>query len=227
MTDLIIRQFETLQPYTKVWELMRSFTLGRSKETTDEIWMLEHSPVFTQGLAGKAEHLLNPHKIPVIQTDRGGQITYHGPGQLMAYLLLDIKRRKLSTRSFVRTIEALIVDYLNSFSIKANGNPAAPGIYVNNTKICSIGLRIRRGCYSYHGFALNVNMDLSPFSFINPCGFKGLAMTQMKNYVPNITLVDLKKNIIPYFLNYFGYNQPKIIDAEKVENTPHEQQNSL
>ena len=222
MIDLIIRQFEALQPYSATWESMQSFTSARSGTTCDEVWLLEHFPVFTQGLAGKPEHVLNPHGIPVIRTDRGGQVTYHGPGQLMVYLLLDLHRLKLSTRDFVRTIETCLVDYLHSLAIPASGNPNAPGIYVTDAKIGSIGLRVRRG-YSYHGLAFNVDTDLTPFSYINPCGFKGLVMTQVKTHVPDITLAIVKTDIIPYIVKYFGYNQPKILVEPQKEKTPHEQ----
>ncbi|CAN7948470.1 unnamed protein product, partial [Ixodes hexagonus] len=141
--------------------------------------LLEHLPVFTQGLAGKPEHVLNPHEIPLIQTDRGGQITYHGPGQLMAYLLCDLNRLGLSTHAFVRTIESTIVEFLQQWGISAKGKEEAPGVYVEEAKICSIGLRVRKGL-SYHGLAFNIAMDLTPFSYINPCGFKGLEMTQVR-----------------------------------------------
>ena len=211
MTDIIIRSIEQLQPYPAAWEAMSAFTHQRTTNTIDEIWLLEHSPVFTQGLAGKPEHILNPHNIPVIQTDRGGQITYHGPGQLMVYLLLDLKRLGMGPRLFVRTIEQIIVDYLKSFAISACGKPDAPGVYIDGAKICSIGLRVRRGA-AYHGLAFNIDMDLTPFSFINPCGFKNLVITQLKAYQQGITIAMVKSDIIPYLLTHFGYNQPRIME---------------
>jgi len=168
------------QDYEKVWQSMREFTDARNKDTTDEIWFVEHPPVFTQGQAGKAEHILNPGDIPIVQTDRGGQVTYHGPGQLVAYTMIDLKRRGLTVRELVTMIEQVIIDTLAQFDICATSRRDAPGVYVKNEKICSLGLRIRHG-YSYHGLALNVDMDLEPFSRINPCGFSKLAMTQIKN----------------------------------------------
>src|SRR3990167_7390515 len=145
---------------------MQEFTDSRDENTPDEIWLLEHPPVFTQGLAGKPEHILNPHAIPVVQTDRGGQVTYHGPGQLVVYTLIDLKRKHLHTREFVRTLEKCVIDVLSELSIAAVSKCDAPGVYVNNEKICSIGLRVRKGC-SYHGIAFNIDMDLTPFSYIN------------------------------------------------------------
>lgn len=222
MTDLTIRSFDALQPYEATWHAMRAFTERRDAHTTDEIWLLEHPPVFTQGLAGKAEHILNPHDIPIVQTDRGGQVTYHGPGQLMVYLLLDLNRLKINTRPFVRKIEHSVIDYLADLGVTAAGQVDAPGIYIGPLKIGSIGLRVRRG-YSYHGLALNVDMDLTPFSYINPCGFQGLKMVTLKDKAPHVTLAEVKTEIIPSFLRNFGYNQPHLTtDREPLESTLHE-----
>ncbi len=204
--DIIIRQFNQVMPYQPVWQAMRMFTSQRKPTTTDEIWMLEHLPVFTQGLAGKPEHVLNTHEIPLIQCDRGGQVTYHGPGQLMVYLLLDLNRLNLKTRSFVRAIENSVIDYLKQLGINAQGKEEAPGVYVGEAKIGSIGLRMRKGS-SYHGLAFNVAMDLTPFTYINPCGFKGLMMTQIRDYVSNINLPTVRQAIIRPLLKNFGYNQ--------------------
>ncbi|AKQ33798.1 lipoyl(octanoyl) transferase LipB [Candidatus Coxiella mudrowiae] len=204
--DVIIRQFNQVMPYQPVWQAMRMFTSQRKPTTTDEIWMLEHLPVFTQGLAGKPEHVLNTHEIPLIQCDRGGQVTYHGPGQLMVYLLLDLNRLNLKTRSFVRAIENSVIDYLKQLGINAQGKEEAPGVYVGEAKIGSIGLRMRKGS-SYHGLAFNVAMDLTPFTYINPCGFKGLMMTQVRDYVSNINLPTVRQAIIRPLLKNFGYNQ--------------------
>lgn len=204
--DVIIRQFNQVMPYQPVWQAMRMFTSQRKSTTTDEIWMLEHLPVFTQGLAGKPEHVLNTHEIPLIQCDRGGQVTYHGPGQLMVYLLLDLNRLNLKTRSFVRAIENSVIDYLKQLGINAQGKEEAPGVYVGEAKIGSIGLRMRKGS-SYHGLAFNVAMDLTPFTYINPCGFKGLMMTQIRDYVSNINLPTVRQAIIRPLLKNFGYNQ--------------------
>lgn len=164
---------------------MQQFTATRDETTPDELWLLEHPPVYTQGQAGKPEHVLAPGDIPVVQIDRGGQVTYHGPGQLVAYLLFDLKRSKIGVRDFVRRIEQSVIDVLAGYGIAAYGKVDAPGVYVSRAggeaKIASLGLRIRNGC-SYHGLALNVNMDLEPFSRINPCGYAGLQVAQIADY---------------------------------------------
>jgi lipoyl(octanoyl) transferase len=167
-----------LVDYESTWRAMREFTAARDATTLDEIWLCEHPPVFTQGLAGKPEHLLRDIGIPVLKTDRGGQITYHGPGQLVAYLLLDIKRRNLTIKGLVTRIEQAIIDLLSGYGIQALRLPGAPGVYVGAAKIAALGLKIKNGC-SYHGLALNVAMDLAPFAAINPCGYEGLAVTQL------------------------------------------------
>ena len=166
------------QDYLSCWQAMRDFTNQRDDMTADEIWLLEHPPVFTQGQNGKPEHVLNPANIPVVQTDRGGQVTYHGPGQLMIYTLIDIKRKKMNIRDLVTRLEQSVIDYLASFSIAAAAKREAPGVYVHGKKIASIGLRVRKGC-AYHGIAFNIAMDLEPFKRINPCGFAALEMTQL------------------------------------------------
>lgn len=197
MTDLIVRQLG-LQPYAPIWEKMQAFTNQRDSETPDEIWLLQHQPVFTQGQAGKAEHLLSPGEIPVVQTDRGGQITYHGPGQLVVYLLLDLRRRKLGVRDVVTLMENAVIELLASIGIQASAKPDAPGVYVDGSKIASLGLRVRRGC-SFHGLALNVDMDLEPFLRINPCGYAGMQMTQVKHLV-DVNIDDLAKDLTDYFV---------------------------
>ncbi len=168
-----------LVDYQTAFDEMRHFTEQRSADTPDEIWLLEHPPVFTQGLNGKPEHLLNPGDIPVLQVDRGGQVTYHGPGQLVAYLLLDLRRRKLGVRHVVSAMEQAVIALLADYNIAAEAQREAPGVYVDGNKIASLGLRVRRGC-SYHGLSLNVAMDLEPFSRINPCGYQGLNVTQLQ-----------------------------------------------
>jgi len=173
--EVIIRQLGR-QPYQPTWQAMQRFTDDRDGDTIDEIWLVEHDPVFTQGQAGKAEHILVPGDIPVVQVDRGGQVTYHGPGQQVIYLLLNIKRRKLGVRHLVTAMEEAVVGLLAQYDVEAYPKPDAPGVYVNEQKVCSLGLRIRNGC-SFHGLALNVNMDLSPFQRINPCGYAGMEMT--------------------------------------------------
>lgn len=166
------------QAYEPVWHAMQRFTNERDADSADEIWLLEHPQVFTQGQAGKAEHLLLPGWIPVVQTDRGGQVTYHGPGQLVAYVLVDVRRAGIGVRELVSLLEESLIELLASYGISAVARADAPGVYVGAAKIASLGLRIRRGC-SFHGLALNINMDLQPFSRINPCGYRGLAITQM------------------------------------------------
>jgi lipoyl(octanoyl) transferase len=180
-----IRRFQGLQEYTPLWQAMKDFCDQRHSNTPDEIWLLEHTPVYTQGRAGKPEHVLNPQNIPIVQTDRGGQVTYHGPGQLMIYTLLDINRLKINTHQLVHAQEQWIIDLLARYHIKATRQQGAPGLYVDNKKIASIGLRITKGC-SYHGLALNINMDLGPFNGINPCGFSNLTMTQIVDFNPLI-----------------------------------------
>ncbi len=168
-----------LTEYLPAFQAMQRFTESRTAETPDEIWLLEHPPVFTQGMNGKAEHLLAPGEIPVVQVDRGGQVTYHGPGQLVVYLLLDLRRRKLGVRHVVTAMEQAVIDLLGDDGIAAVARQDAPGVYVEGSKVASLGLRVRRGC-SYHGLSLNVDMDLEPFSRINPCGYRGLAVTQLR-----------------------------------------------
>lgn len=157
---------------------MQDFTDSRGSDSADELWITEHAPVFTQGLNGKVEHLLAPGEIPVVQIDRGGQVTYHGPGQLVLYCLLDIARLGLGVKGLVGLIEKSVIDLLHGYRITAEGRPGAPGVYVGEAKIAALGLRIRKGC-CYHGLSLNVDMDLEPFTRINPCGYRGLAVTQL------------------------------------------------
>ena len=160
---------------------MQSFTASRTHETPDELWLLEHPPIYTLGVAGRAQHLPRERsEIAVLRTDRGGQITYHGPGQLVAYVLLDLKRRHLTIRPLVRKLEAAVIDLLDAYGIGASARPDAPGVYVGPDKIAALGLRVTRGC-CYHGLALNVDMDLSPFTAIDPCGYPGLGVTQLRN----------------------------------------------
>lgn len=167
------------QNYIPVFEAMKSFTAARGPATPDEIWLVEHPPVFTQGLAGKPEHLLATGDIPVVQTDRGGQVTYHGPGQVVMYPLIDVRRRHLGVRPLVNRLEQSVINLLAEMGIRAGTRPDAPGVYVNGAKIASLGLRIRHGC-SYHGLSLNVAMDLEPFQRINPCGFSDMPITQLQ-----------------------------------------------
>lgn len=170
-----------LTDYEPCWRAMQRFTAERTAETADEIWLCQHPPVFTQGMAGKPEHLLRDIGVPVVKIDRGGQITYHGPGQLVGYLLLDLKRRDIKVRDLVTRIEQTLIDLLADSNIAAERLPGAPGVYVQGAKIAALGLRIRHAC-SYHGFSLNVDMDLSPFAAINPCGYAGMPVTQMSAF---------------------------------------------
>lgn len=163
--------------YLPTWRAMQDFTAQRGPETPDELWLLEHPPVYTLGLAGKPEHLLRATAIPVVNIDRGGQITYHGPGQIVAYLLLDLKRRNIGVKELVRRMEQAVIDLLAEYHVVAERRDKAPGVYVGNAKIAALGLRIKNGC-CYHGLCLNVDMDLTPFTAINPCGYEGLAVTQ-------------------------------------------------
>ena len=184
--DKILVRHLGLQPYEPVSQAMHDFTDSRDDSTPDEIWLVEHLPVFTQGQAGKAEHLLMTGDIPVIQSDRGGQVTYHGPGQQVMYVLLNLKRRKLGVRELVTLLEQTVVKTLAEYGIDAHPRTDAPGVYVGEMKICSLGLRIRKGC-SFHGLALNINMDLAPFLRINPCGYAGMEMTHMRHWVETAT----------------------------------------
>lgn len=197
-----VRQFG-LQAYQPALCAMHNFTRQRTTGTADEIWLLEHPPVFTQGQAGKAEHILAPADIPVVQSDRGGQVTYHGPGQQILYILLDLRRYQINVRQLVSLLEQTVINTLQELAIDAHARPDAPGVYIANKKICSLGLRIRRGC-SLHGLALNVAMDLSPFSRINPCGYSGLPMTQVSDYYPNATTEFLAKQLVAHLIMLLG-----------------------
>ncbi|PIW59042.1 lipoyl(octanoyl) transferase LipB [Shewanella sp. CG12_big_fil_rev_8_21_14_0_65_47_15] len=192
------------QDYESVWHAMQQYTDTRNGDSPDELWIVEHPPVFTQGQAGKSEHILNAGDIPVIQVDRGGQVTYHGPGQLVVYPLLDIKRSKLGVRQLVTHIEQSIIDMLAKYDIQAYAKADAPGVYVNERKIASLGLRIRKGC-SFHGLALNVDMDLAPFRRINPCGYAGLEMVQCKELSGPQTVMEAGEQLTITFSQLLGY----------------------
>ncbi|MDF1678611.1 MAG: lipoyl(octanoyl) transferase LipB [Legionellaceae bacterium] len=192
-----------VQPYTETWEAMKTFTANRSDDSPDEIWFLQHPPVYTQGQAGKSEHVLNPRNIPIVQSDRGGQVTYHGPGQLVVYFLIDLNRKKLGVRTLVCMLEKMIIHLLAEFHVQAETKPGAPGVYVNEQKIASIGLRVKKGC-TYHGIALNVDMDLTPFLGINPCGFEALKMTQLKDHVSAVTVEQVEMMLKHDCLNQLG-----------------------
>jgi lipoyl(octanoyl) transferase len=190
--------------YQPVWHAMQAFTDSRDVNTPDEIWLVEHPRVFTQGQAGKAEHILAPGDIPVIQVDRGGQVTYHGPGQIVAYTLIDIKRLELGVRELVTGIEDAILTVLDSYGVKAQRLAGAPGIYVDGVKIASLGLRVRRG-KSFHGLAFNVDMDLEPFERINPCGFQGMQVTNLSAFVET-DFQQVQDRLIASLCMVLGYN---------------------
>ncbi|WP_424404914.1 lipoyl(octanoyl) transferase LipB [Pasteurella sp. PK-2025] len=210
-TTLVVRQLG-VQDYHTVWHQMQQFTDERDAETQDEIWLVQHPSVFTQGQAGKAEHLLQQTAIPVVQSDRGGQITYHGLGQQVMYVLIDIKRQKalgrdLNVRHLVTALEQAVVNTLADYGIQAYPKADAPGVYIDEKKICSLGLRIRKGC-SFHGLAFNINMDLSPFHFINPCGYAGLEMCQLADFIdPEQASCDqVSPKLVAHFAQLLGYN---------------------
>lgn len=201
-TSLEVKQLG-LQAYETVWQDMSAFTDGRTKDTADQLWLVEHPAVFTLGKAGKAEHILNASNVPIVQSDRGGQVTYHGPGQLVAYPLIDMHRKKIGVREFVDCIEECLIQTLKHFSITALRKDGAPGVYVDEAKIAALGLRVRKGC-SFHGMSINVDMDLEPFHRINPCGYTGLAVTQISDLTKQKVDVDfvgelLKKHFCELF----------------------------
>lgn len=199
--------------YGRTLDSMRDFTLNRHAQTPDEVWILEHDPVFTQGQAGKAEHVLAPGNIPVVQVDRGGQVTYHGPGQLVAYTLLDIKRLGMGVRDLVNHLEHSVVDVLSSYAVSAYPKADAPGVYVDEAKVASLGLRIKKGC-SYHGLALNVAMDLEPFSRINPCGYQGLRVAQLQDLTQDtVTVEAVAEQWLSGFVSRLGYQSVQYFNS--------------
>lgn len=205
---VLIRRL-TPHAYGISWQAMQDFTNQRDVSTLDEIWVLEHHRVFTQGQAGKAEHLLNQGDIPLVQSDRGGQVTYHGPGQLMIYLMLDLRRLNIGVRALVTHMEEALIDCLSGYGINAATKAGAPGVYVEGCKIASLGLRVRKGC-SFHGLALNVDMDLSPFERINPCGYAGLKMVQMKDFHDATDVIELDlvaSNLCKKIIHQLQYTQ--------------------
>jgi len=204
-----------IRDYLPVWHEMQHFTDRRTAETEDEIWFLQHPPVFTLGQAGKPEHLLDPGDIPVLQVDRGGQVTYHGPGQLIAYLLIDLRRNRLGVRALVTLMEQSVVQLLAGFGINAAARKQAPGVYVEGRKIAALGLRVRRGC-SYHGLSLNVSMDLTPFERINPCGYPGLQITQLADLGVTAGLPQVTTALEGILRKRLGYT----IGATEQRNTP-------
>lgn len=200
---LILRRLGR-QPYEPVWQKMQAFTAERGELTADEIWLLEHEQVFTQGRAGKAEHVLAAGSIPVVCVDRGGQVTYHGPGQLVGYLLVDLKRRGLSVRKLVSIIEDSLIVTLADYGVVATTRKGAPGVYVEAAKIASLGLRVSRGC-SFHGLALNLDMDMEPFLRINPCGYQGMQVTQLKDLIGPVAMAEVSHRLVGHLVAGLGY----------------------
>ncbi len=218
IVDRLRVRYLGLQPYEPVWQSMSRFTDSRNDETIDELWLVQHSPVFTQGQAGKPEHVLNPGNIPIVQSDRGGQVTYHGPGQLVLYPLIDLRRRKLGVRDMITLLEKTAVELLANYGVSAHPKADAPGVYVSrgsiDDKIASLGLRVRKGC-CFHGMSINVDMDLSPFDLINPCGYEALRMTQMKD-LPTSQAVDyatVEKSIVEQMVNNLKISTIETIDT--------------
>lgn len=194
-----------LAEYEPVWRGMQAYTDGRDADSRDELWLVQHPPVFTQGQAGKAEHVLAPGDIPVIQVDRGGQVTYHGPGQIVAYPLIDIRRKNIGVRHFVHRIEEAIIRTLAHYRVHGQRIEGAPGIYVNGDKIASLGLRVRRGC-TFHGLAFNVDMDLEPFQRINPCGFAGLRVTQLTAFA-EVSVGEVEERLLRNLAGHLEYSE--------------------
>ena len=198
--------FRGRQDYVPLWREMQAFTDNRDENTPDQIWFVEHPPVFTMGLNASEDHLLAPGDIPVVQIDRGGQVTFHGPGQLMVYPLVDLRRSNIGVRKLVTALEQSVVDMVAEFDVTAVARADAPGVYVNDEKLASVGLRIRRGA-SFHGMALNVNVDLEPFSRINPCGYAELQMTDLHRLAVDLSLEESAERLLPHFLRHLGLGE--------------------
>ena len=209
-------QYLGLQPYQEVYEAMQAFTENRTSETADELWVVEHPAVYTQGQDGKPEQILNAHNMPIVKVDRGGRVTYHGPGQIVVYTLINFKARHCGVRSLIRALENAIIATLKSYGIVGNGDVSAPGVYVSGKKIAALGLRIRKGAV-YHGLSLNVDMDLTPFKGINPCGYQGLEVTQMRDLTSKkISLEAVEATLLTHLEYYLDEKQlSKSSEAEK------------
>lgn len=202
---LVIRQLGQ-QDYQATWETMKEFCIQRTNETNDEVWFVEHPSVFTQGVSGKPEHILSTSNIPIIQTDRGGQITYHGPGQLVMYVLFDLRRLGIGIRALVDVLENITIAGLKKYGLTAVARQDAPGVYINDKKIASLGLRVKKSC-SYHGLSVNINMDLTPFSFINPCGYEGLEITQLSEHGVKCTTSDFTAVLLHELKEQLNYSE--------------------
>jgi len=216
-TELHVRRLG-LVDYEPVWRAMQVFTDQRNETTPDELWVVQHPPVFTQGQAGRAEHILAPGDIPVIQVDRGGQVTYHGPGQIVIYPLIDIKRLDMGVRELVKGIEQAIISVVQGYGIQAGLVEGAPGVYIDGVKIASLGLRIRKG-RSFHGLAFNIDMDLEPFQRINPCGFAGLEVTQLSALVDKPDMAEVENRLLVRLSKALGYNERFRVVAEQLPMT--------
>lgn len=208
---LVVRHLG-LQPYEPTWKSMQAFTAARESDTPDELWLLEHPRVFTQGLNGQPEHVFAPGDIPVIHTDRGGQVTYHGPGQRVVYTLIDLQRLGIGIKTLVSLLEAAVIETLAYFDIVGARRAGAPGVYVGRDKIAALGLRVRRGC-SYHGLSLNINMDLSPFGRIRPCGLADTAVTQMRRFHPDIVPSAVDPVLVSRITHALGYTEHREIPS--------------
>lgn len=205
---VVVRRFGLVN-YDSSWRAMRDFTASRTADTPDELWLLQHSPVFTLGLKHRNARSADLHGVPLVHSDRGGDVTYHGPGQVVAYLLADLARLKLGIKALVHGLEQAVIDLLAGLEIPGDRRHGAPGVYVDHKKIAALGLRVRRGC-SYHGLALNVNMDLTPFSWIDPCGYKGLEVTQLADFDVQATTDEVAGALSGYLLDRVGYNSPAV-----------------
>ena len=207
------------QAYEPVWRAMQRFTDARDEATPDELWLVEHDPVFTLGQAGKPEHVLMPGEIPVLHVDRGGQVTYHGPGQIVAYPLLDLKRLKIGVREYVQRIEQAVIDTLADWNIEASRRDGAPGVYVNGAKVAALGIRVRRGC-SFHGLAFNIAMDLEPFQRINPCGYEGLQVTSMLDLGGPSSLDAVKPALLEHLAAQLGLRLEPASQPDLLQSAP-------
>jgi len=212
--DLAVKRLG-LCDYQPVWQAMQRFTDERHAATQDELWLLEHEPVFTLGMNGKREHILAPGDIPVVEIDRGGQVTYHGPGQLVAYTLLDIRRLGIGVRGLVEVLESSVIDWLQSHGVSARARRDAPGVYVDGAKLAALGLRVRRGG-SYHVLAINVDVDLEPFERINPCGYAGMAVTRTRDLGISLDSDAVASQWLPYFIERLAYTCPHPVASDRI-----------
>ncbi|MGY8813250.1 MAG: lipoyl(octanoyl) transferase LipB [Gammaproteobacteria bacterium] len=219
MTHLNVYQLGKID-YASSYAWQKEFTANRETDTVDQIWCLEHYPIYTLGLSGKSDHILSQNNIPIYHADRGGQVTYHGPGQLVIYLLLDLKRKDISVKKYVNLLEQAIICMLHALNISANRKIGAPGVYVNEKKIAALGIRIRKGC-CYHGISLNVDMDLSPYAGINPCGYPDLAMTQIADFGKKLNVTNASLDLIPHIVEQLDYENYSLQDNgyEKIINS--------